>query len=521
MPAPSDIKRIAHAIDNPFDTPLPRISEYTATEIATLQARLDKQLGPEYISNRSGNGGGKVHYIAGEKVINLANEVFGFNGWSSSIQNVQVDFVDENPHSGKVDLGLSVIVRVTLKDGTFHEDIGYGRIENCKGKGIAFEKAKKEGATDGLKRALRNFGKVLGNCLYDKDYLQKVSKMKVPQGRWSEKDLYRHEAYMPLKEDVSAEQDAAAAARSRMKSDRSAVTRATERSTEYGEDEFGGNLFDEMEMDFSHTDEVQLDNSTAEDDKAANNGQQTPLRAPSNPMHGPQASARPTGQPQSSKGSVPSVQGGNDSMRPPQAMQANGQRPQPQTNRPQGQTGSNAAPPRLPPQPGVNAQPQDTLELPPPGGPVGFVAGRGLMDKSLKPFDPLAESPSIRRTAGVDLSKSAPVKRTDIGQSGPPETNAPGPSDKAAGFVPPRTNFVNPAGDMSRKVGMPMAPQSPMMNRSAYKPPSVKRPAPSDAASRPPLTETTNVPARTDAPSDSKKPKMDLPPQAAVEATKT
>ena len=34
-----------------------------------------------------------MHYLAAEKAINLANEVFGFNGWSSAIQNVQVDFV--------------------------------------------------------------------------------------------------------------------------------------------------------------------------------------------------------------------------------------------------------------------------------------------------------------------------------------------------------------------------------------------------------------------------------------------
>ena len=141
------------------------MTEFTAQEIATLQSRLDKQLGPEYISTRPGAGGGKVHYLAAEKVINLANEVFGFNGWSSAIQNVQIDFVDENPQNGKTTLGLSTIVRVTLRDGTFHEDIGYGHIENCKGKAAAFEKAKKEAATDAMKRALRNFGNVLGNCL--------------------------------------------------------------------------------------------------------------------------------------------------------------------------------------------------------------------------------------------------------------------------------------------------------------------------------------------------------------------
>ena len=118
----------------------PHVSEYTAQEIATLSSRLEKQLGPEYISSRPGAGGGKVHYLSADKCINLANEVFGFNGWSSGIQNVQIDFVsegpvrsaneslsprqvDENQSTGKVSLGLSVVVRVTLRDGTYHEVI--------------------------------------------------------------------------------------------------------------------------------------------------------------------------------------------------------------------------------------------------------------------------------------------------------------------------------------------------------------------------------------------------------------
>lgn len=91
-----------------------------------------------------------------------------------------------------------MIVRVTLRDGTFHEvsvmmwlwtvanhrqDIGYGHIENCRGKAAAFEKSKKEGTTDALKRALRNFGNVLGNCIYDKDYVSRVTKIKPVQVR--------------------------------------------------------------------------------------------------------------------------------------------------------------------------------------------------------------------------------------------------------------------------------------------------------------------------------------------------
>lgn len=194
-------------IVNPFEEVKPTISTYTASEIATLQSRLEKQLGPEYLSSRPGGSGQKVWYITGEKCIQLANEVFGFNGWSSQIMTLQVDFMDEHPTTLKVSLGLSVIVRVTLRDGTFHEDIGYGHIENCKGKAAAFEKAKKEATTDALKRALRNFGNVLGNCIYDKEYLTKVAKLKLPPTKWDVDGLYRHADFAPVKKEAGTEQE--------------------------------------------------------------------------------------------------------------------------------------------------------------------------------------------------------------------------------------------------------------------------------------------------------------------------
>lgn len=78
---------------NPFLPQTHPISRSTAQEIASIQAKLERQLGPEYISDRPGAGGGKVQYLEAWKVINLANEIFGFNGWSSSIQNISVDYV--------------------------------------------------------------------------------------------------------------------------------------------------------------------------------------------------------------------------------------------------------------------------------------------------------------------------------------------------------------------------------------------------------------------------------------------
>jgi DNA repair and recombination protein RAD52 len=142
-----------------------------------------------------------VHYLTAEKCITLANEVFGFNGWSSSIQNIQIDFADENPQTQRVSIGLSVIVRITLRDGTYHEDVGYGSIDNARGKAMAFEKAKKEGTTDGLKRALRSFGNLLGNCIYDQDYIKQVVKMKAqPVKKFDQQNLHRHADFVKMEE---------------------------------------------------------------------------------------------------------------------------------------------------------------------------------------------------------------------------------------------------------------------------------------------------------------------------------
>ncbi|KAJ9666558.1 DNA repair protein rad52 [Coniosporium apollinis] len=182
-------------------------------------------------------GGGKEHNLAGEQVILLANEVFGFNGWSSAIRNVQIDFVDENQSTGQITLGLSMIVRVTLKDGTFHDDIGYGHVENCNGKAAAFEQAKREAATDALKGALQHFGNVFRNYLYNKEYLSKVTTVKV----------------------APKEAIADALSEERPRATRFARNQSNASDGTVLEDEFGGNPFDEVDFGEGHPDEVVLD----------------------------------------------------------------------------------------------------------------------------------------------------------------------------------------------------------------------------------------------------------------------
>ena len=556
---------------NPFEERTPHINEYTAAQIATLQSRLDKQLGPEYISTRPGAGGGKVHYLAAEKVINLANEVLGFNGWSSEIKNVQIDFVDEST-SGKISLGLSVISRVTLKDGAFHEDIGYGHIENCKGKAAAFEKAKKEAATDAMKRALRNFGNVLGNCLYDKDYLARVTKVKVAPSKWDAENLHRHPDFAPIKREAIAEVQAVTTSKAAPPARLQSTTSMQSNGTEY-EDDYGGNLFDEV--DFNHPDEVRLDDTpirpghngpgAAQNRQAMNRVASMPaLRTPNGMQHSrpqdpqqpqhPQQPSRPSAPPQrqpSTNGVTQSNQGHGHMMPPPNQIPPQVQRGLQQSNGVQSNVSlQQSGPQHSGPQPnedGVRSNPSSASSttqrgqsvdvggrLTPPGEvdqappqaiatpqgiPSGFVSGNaasafvpnsGNEPATIKMFDPHHESPSIRRTQGVDPRKSVPVRRSDIGA--PPAPTPPkGPVNKGgapSGGMAGK-NFANPSMDPHRRIGAPGQMQSPMANRNAYKPPSIlKRPAPADIP-RPALTDVSNIQQAGDGSSDVKKQKIE------------
>ncbi|KAI2627343.1 recombination protein Rad52 [Hypomontagnella submonticulosa] len=489
MPAPGDQH---NGIANPFEETKPRISEFTAIEIATLQARLEKQLGPEYLSARSGPSGQKVHYIAAEKCIALANEVFGFNGWSSSIQNIQVDFVDENPQTFKISLGLSVIVRVTLRDGTYHEDIGYGHIENCKGKAAAFEKAKKEGTTDALKRALRNFGNVLGNCIYDKDYLSKVTKIKVGPVKFDEDNLHRHSDFAKKEPDVVKIEP-------KNNGDKSAGDMGAHVSDLLDEEDFGDfDMTDFGAADEGHPDEVVLPGShgTSSNEKSqtlsSGNSNDRNTASANNAPRPMQPPPRPAAQPPR----LPHTPN-----QPPQRPAASFQgrpnpqqysRPSPHSNNTLQQTASNHR---------TNTPPPNASAL---SEPVSFFSARSIKKlpedvapdtaiipvQGAKPFDPRLESPSIRKTPGIDHNSSKPVSRS--GQHVPPikreQEQHRSPAGASAGSTlsagvssgPSRPNgsgVSNPTLNHARQIGAPGGPGSPLTNRGQYRPLTMKRPA--------------------------------------------
>ncbi|KAH8685493.1 hypothetical protein BGZ60DRAFT_93116 [Tricladium varicosporioides] len=543
MPAPGE-QHLSSTITNPFEEVKPRISEYTAQEISTLQARLEKQLGPEYISSRAGPSGNKVHYLAAEKCIQLANEVFGFNGWSSQIKEVQVDFVDENPQTFKVSLGLSVIVRVTLRDGTFHEDVGYGHMENCKGKAAAFEKAKKEGTTDALKRALRNFGNVLGNCIYDKEYLSKVTKVKAQPTKWDVDNLHRHHSFVPpTKKEVEP-------AKYLEEKIQNGVAGASITSEDTFEDEFGD--FDDVDFSVvdpdSHPDEVVLPappvashnsrgvrstNSNSNgghpnrNGNSGNNGDplnqnRPPIKTRQQSMAGPPArqqnvvppnnnipNPNPNQQPQTpNTGFTRSDSAAGQNIRPPsdttnQFRPNNGLQGKPPAvagrilNQPS--RGGLASAPNSPARHQPNRPPLDLTDneppigLPPQG--AGFFSARAAtmlppppttdgqplppdapipVHNNLPVFNPHAESPSIRKTPGIDHKSSKPTTRE--GKHVPASQSATVTAPIAGAGGVNRGNILNPQLDGTRRIGVPGSPMSPMANRNQYRPPTIKRP---------------------------------------------
>jgi len=190
--------------------------------------QLGSYLGPEYVSYRKGEGGRNLAYMEGHEVINVMNRIFGWDGWNSKVVTFVTDYADVN-NGGKWNVGVAATVRLTvLKSGAqagevSHEDIGYGTMDNGPSRGKAMEKCRKEAATDGIKRAARQFGNATGGCLYNREYLERVKKVKGPAARieFAEEKLFRkpvnkrkrfmlaREAEMPMKDDSDDEFEAA------------------------------------------------------------------------------------------------------------------------------------------------------------------------------------------------------------------------------------------------------------------------------------------------------------------------
>ncbi|KAG2993695.1 hypothetical protein PC118_g3895 [Phytophthora cactorum] len=138
-----------------------------------VDAFLHQKLGKDSLARRPGPGGRKLTYIESCKAIELANRAFGFNGWSCHIVECKEEYKEKK--GDRWSIGYSSLVRIELKDGTSHEDVGFGTSDGQRDLGAALEQAKKASISDARKRALRLFGEYLGNSCYDKDHIKDQS----------------------------------------------------------------------------------------------------------------------------------------------------------------------------------------------------------------------------------------------------------------------------------------------------------------------------------------------------------
>ncbi len=136
----------------------------TPEQIKMLQAPLD----PKNVKKPSGSFGPKGDYIEGWHAINELNRVFGFDGWSYTIDLARDALEKGKDSKGNEQWQAAYTCVCTLRVGEVtRQDVGFGS-GFAKGIGDAIEGATKEAATDALKRAARTFGNIFGLALYDK-----------------------------------------------------------------------------------------------------------------------------------------------------------------------------------------------------------------------------------------------------------------------------------------------------------------------------------------------------------------
>lgn len=113
--------------------------------------------------------GPKGDYIEGWHAISEANRIFGFDGWSYTVDLIRDDVSLGKDNDGNDQWQAAYTCICTVEaGGVKRQDVGFGS-GFAKKIGDAIEGATKESTTDALKRCLRTFGHPFGLALYDKD----------------------------------------------------------------------------------------------------------------------------------------------------------------------------------------------------------------------------------------------------------------------------------------------------------------------------------------------------------------
>lgn len=141
--------------------------------LAQVIEALNKKVNSDEIKKLSG-----FNYLPWNTSTKLANDIFGFLGWSSTVVSCDQEIynsVDKNGEATRF-VGYKSIIRVTVRvrdegGGTLeshHDGVGFGEV-GYQGNKNPMDTAVKGAASDGISRALKYFGDALGLFLYDKE----------------------------------------------------------------------------------------------------------------------------------------------------------------------------------------------------------------------------------------------------------------------------------------------------------------------------------------------------------------
>ena len=123
--------------------------------------QLNQPINPKVVSYRE-KGNIQLAYLESWYVINEANRIFGFGGWSS--ETIQLDCVQSDEFCVTYIAKVRVTVGDVIREGV---GAGHGKGERVN-LGDKHESAVKEAESDARKRAFMQFGSQLGLSLYDR-----------------------------------------------------------------------------------------------------------------------------------------------------------------------------------------------------------------------------------------------------------------------------------------------------------------------------------------------------------------
>ena len=151
------------------------IMEFSKEQVELLNAPILAK----NVKERDGNQAGtfQLAYVEGWHVIDEANRIFGFDGWTS--ETIETNLVAEEQKCISYTAKVRITIGDVIREGT---GAGHGRFGSL---GEKHESAINEAETDARKRAFMQFGNQFGLSLYngkDKSWKLNTGKPKVNKG---------------------------------------------------------------------------------------------------------------------------------------------------------------------------------------------------------------------------------------------------------------------------------------------------------------------------------------------------